>query len=70
MFGQRMDRIESELSELRRQVVKNERFALEPPQGLEPYLLEWWNGMIGKAKREVGNDTFIHKLIYTMQNLG
>ena len=62
-----MDRIESVLQRL---VDKGEREAQALPQAFPAYLLDWWNGMIGFAKREVGTDTFIHKLIDTMQNLG
>ena len=69
-FGQRVALIEERVDRIERLLKKNERIAQEPPQGLKPYLLEWWKQNVGRAKVEVDNDTFFHKLMDTMQSPG
>ena len=47
-----------------------DRFQKQPPQGLKPYLLDWWFDKIGDDELDVDNDTFLNKLVDTMQSLG
>ena len=83
-FGQRVTLVEERVtfveedvgrcmtavSEVKRQLERGDRFAKEPPQDLPEYLLDWWFDKIGDTELDVDNDTFLNKLMDTMQSLG
>ena len=69
-FGQRVTLLEERMGLIEQLLGNADRFQKQPPQGLKQYLLDWWFDKIGDDELDVDNDTFLNKLVDTMQSLG